>query len=746
MDRSQQRHRREPRRDEWPSLPRRGRTQERQKTPREKWWRKNPQPLNAPRRSSNRSASAEKKTFIQKVRRFLTVIKAIHHVKNVSDNKVPKQIQKMTQTLITMIKPAAPDDGVRDAVYGNAKIWEMNTISILKDHYNMVTERELLEIKRNVDDQWSEQFGVAANRAKRDLGRRLLRETVDEAEKLIINLVGDAADTERRQTPEATRREERETGEGGHRPVTPPPPPSPQPTQTPEGQRQTTHAQVHQIIMYSPPVQSIPAAETARRGPDENLMIPPRQQRPPRGDQHSQREPGPKQQVEEETQTRGKTTPAVYYYTAAPVVERSTSPSMERSSGAGGRRFESSPDQRSSNCVFRDSLRIIPFPTWDLHQQNTVVTGGLRISGERYTAAPVADRIMPQPVERNSDAADHRFQTNAGRRPPAPASQTDQRNISLLTSVLLPGKEPRIETAGTSGQQHFTARVAARAELQRKDTGPRVGGPGFEPNSGSQPSLRDSGESSASLNLSIHPGESEGEERQLHQGSIERRPGSREQAQQTGPEICNFFQDDFYDSETSADQPSFNGASGTSTPDGTGQKLTRHIKTDRKKQNWRLSLTSKTQLIISDGNLATLRHAIIENTQIDDFPDATFRHILYVLEKLDTCQDVGVVILAVGFNNRKQQLLTAKKEAQRLYKMAKIKFPNASILFPEFNFSENLPTPEKETLNGLNVFLKQKFKTIGPIEKEKFITKDDNVQWTAETTELILQHWTEQGN
>lgn len=100
----------------------------------------------------------------------------------------------------------------------------------------------------------------------------------------------------------------------------------------------------------------------------------------------------------------------------------------------------------------------------------------------------------------------------------------------------------------------------------------------------------------------------------------------------------------------------------------------------------------------------------------------------------------------MGFNNQKQQLLTTNKGAQRLHKMAGIKFPNASIIFPGINFSENLPITELEFLNGLNDFLRQKFKTIKPIAKEEFKTNDDNVQWTAETAKRLLDHWTSQGN
>lgn len=209
----------------------------------------------------------------------------MHHVKNVSDNKVPKQIQKMTQTLITTIKPAAPDDGIRDSIYGSAKTWELTTVSILYDHYNIVIERELSEIKLNIDEHWKEQFRVTANWARQDLGRCLLPETVGEAEDLIANSVGDAASTGHGTTPAPSRREEGSTGGREHRAVTPPPPASPSPIRPPSMQQQTTHAQVHQSTMYSRPMQLIPAADAARQRPDKDWTIPPRQQQSPTGEQ-----------------------------------------------------------------------------------------------------------------------------------------------------------------------------------------------------------------------------------------------------------------------------------------------------------------------------------------------------------------------------------------------------------------------------------------------------------------------------
>lgn len=85
--------------------------------------------------------------------------------------------------------------------------------------------------------------------------------------------------------------------------------------------------------------------------------------------------------------------------------------------------------------------------------------------------------------------------------------------------------------------------------------------------------------------------------------------------------------------EVQSDQPSFTSVSGTSTPSDPGKRSIRHERTDRKKQDWCLNLanTNKTQLIISNGNLKTIKDVTTHNMQIDDFPEATFRHILLVL-------------------------------------------------------------------------------------------------------------------
>lgn len=132
--------------------------------------------------------------------------------------------------------------------------------------------------------------------------------------------------------------------------------------------------------------------------------------------------------------------------------------------------------------------------------------------------------------------------------------------------------------------------------------------------------------------------------------------------------------------------------------------------------------------------------------QIDSFPGATFRHICGVLEKLKPAPSVETVILSLGINNRKQKLLTAIKEAQRLHKKAAITFPNATILFPIINFSRILPFREQEVLQGINKHLRAKYQTLLELPRTEFATERDAIHWTTDTAARLLDYWVQQGN
>lgn len=114
------------------------------------------------------------------------LIKAVHHLENVSQDHPPVTINRMTHTLSVFIKPAVPTDNTLDLITGNAKNWALTTVLILKDHYTDIITRETAKLFSFAKPDWKEPFNTAANWARRNLGRRLLPDTVQRAEALLI--------------------------------------------------------------------------------------------------------------------------------------------------------------------------------------------------------------------------------------------------------------------------------------------------------------------------------------------------------------------------------------------------------------------------------------------------------------------------------------------------------------------------------------------------------------------------------
>lgn len=149
------------------------------------WWRNQRRSLNATRSNMDTQGNTTRTDFTNKVRLFHKIIKSVHHLKNVTQKQAPKALLRITQQLINTIKPAMPTDRTLDLIQGNARNWELTTVIILTDHYKDSLESLKTELHLDPTEDWSEAFEIAANWAKRRLGRRLLPETVQEAEEII---------------------------------------------------------------------------------------------------------------------------------------------------------------------------------------------------------------------------------------------------------------------------------------------------------------------------------------------------------------------------------------------------------------------------------------------------------------------------------------------------------------------------------------------------------------------------------
>lgn len=153
--------------------------------PNDDWWRQDTRNTNETR-SRDDMDDIQRTEFKQKVRIIHKLIKSLHHFNNLLQDHPPRTIDRMTQDLITLIKPAAPTATVIDQIEGNAKNWQHNIISILKDHYQDSITLSLTELISINNNNCEEQFNIAARWARRNLGRRLLPETVREASRRVM--------------------------------------------------------------------------------------------------------------------------------------------------------------------------------------------------------------------------------------------------------------------------------------------------------------------------------------------------------------------------------------------------------------------------------------------------------------------------------------------------------------------------------------------------------------------------------
>ena len=133
--------------------------------------------------------------FKVKIRTIHNIIKAAHHLKNVSGTEPPVTIGRLTRNLSTVIKPAAPNTATQTLIEGNAKNWAYTTLLILRDHHALMMEAELDKMSGLPPGDWREPFQVASLWARRNLGRRLQDETLEQVEAQLIARLSDVQPT-----------------------------------------------------------------------------------------------------------------------------------------------------------------------------------------------------------------------------------------------------------------------------------------------------------------------------------------------------------------------------------------------------------------------------------------------------------------------------------------------------------------------------------------------------------------------
>ncbi|XP_039896905.1 uncharacterized protein LOC120739255 [Simochromis diagramma] len=139
--------------------------------------------------------SSDDPDFSAKVRVIHRLIKAVHHLKNVTSDNYPPSLNKIAHNLKTVIKPAVPTKQTQTRIEENAKNWASTTIMILRQHYTQSVEEEIKCLSEFSKQDWEGPFEIAASWARKNLGRRLQPDSLEQARAEIVAKWGDLGPT-----------------------------------------------------------------------------------------------------------------------------------------------------------------------------------------------------------------------------------------------------------------------------------------------------------------------------------------------------------------------------------------------------------------------------------------------------------------------------------------------------------------------------------------------------------------------
>lgn len=105
---------------------------------------------------------------------------------------------------MSVIKPAVPRKQTQMLIEENAKNWAQTAISILRRHYSEAIEEELISLFEFPKQNWRGPFEVATSWAKKNLGRRLQPESLEQTQAVIVAKLADLRVDTRRAEPDHT--------------------------------------------------------------------------------------------------------------------------------------------------------------------------------------------------------------------------------------------------------------------------------------------------------------------------------------------------------------------------------------------------------------------------------------------------------------------------------------------------------------------------------------------------------------
>lgn len=572
------------------------------------------------------------------VKNMHNLIRTIHHLNNIIDTeKQPPTIQRLTEFLGGIIKPACPSEETALLIEGNAKNWAYTTQIILKQHYEGLIDTLSQEILASIPETWEEFFETASRWAARILGRRLEKDTVEKARAIVVTLAQEKRENR-------TRTQDRDTpiftlGEEDFPPLT------------------TTQTRRKEVS----PLSTTTQMERQEPMEDQNVvsMI----------------------VIHEDTQQTGDTAIATAQIHISTQTETQT---MDTET-------DTKTHTRTQVSLETDAQ------TWE-----QVIP--LLMDLDTHT---VTEKGKPQRVgkhKRNPSVfEDHLGELDLITAKPMDTQETGDRPKYIRTN--------RAEENIVSGPQTCTVQIHKPPREEERE--------GSSPQSDNGTLLDES-----LLQTLFTP--------------------TRDDTPIMTPKPPNTERRQTF-SLTPLQLPE-SPVSPLQQPEHSVTRPSRHSNTRRKLQDWNLTVTQK-WLIMGDSNLSRITEIRRPNLQIDAFPGATFRHAAAILEKAVVTTKVEMVILSFGINHKNQSSeKTAIKQFQETLQIAKTKFNTNNIFVPLINYSNRLKLPEMKTLFGLNRYLKTYPKHIPKLSGFSFKTTTDNIHWTLETAEAMLDHWAQHLN
>lgn len=656
------------------------------------------------RTQKERNMSGQRSTdpdFSVKTRVLYRLIKATHHLSNVTASQPPASIARMTANLSTAIKPAAPTPTTLSLIEGNARYWAQNTTIILRDHYEDSIKNDV-QILTQLGGEMKQNFDIASAWARRHFGLRLKQITLDNIwTKLRRELVEGSTEPtgsfHTSQRPTMSNNSSRPMPMGRNPAAVQIPDEITSLPTPPEQAPRRTYSQVvagHTSILRTPPTpirrspENLSPATTTGRHRTTSAQVPDQPRKPQlvttgtmttqQGGDWSPDLPAPQLQSGEERSAgtfRPITPPFTWHSRASP--------------------FLSTPPQPQG--PIEEEWLVNPTP----ENQPPATVSGRRLTISAQVHGP--PRTPPLFTETTFST-----QQRADRSPVIPRIQ------------LLP-KERRVTRS-------FKPATLPSARDPQQPLLPSTSTPGPAGEMESEPLIDLTGGEEPALNL---PKSSGGI---VTTPSVGQLSGGR--TQPTSKLITDLVQ-----SQLQFDQPRATTAQDTTQIPI--RRPTRHVNTKKKMVDWSLRARSK-WLIMGDSNLARFPPFQHQDLQVDSFPGATFRHAEAILARVDVSPEVQKVILSFGLNNRAQKTeQTTIKQLQRAVRMAKLAFPQAQIMIPEINFSRALPHQEQDNLRELNKYINKHQCAIPELARKQFVTEKDKLHWSHATAKTILSHWLE---